>query len=253
MLALTCSDLFMFQGNDWSGWGSRDIDGEACAGSRRMRGAEFVNLFRYCGDDPVDRSDPTGLLDTSASIWNHLRWLEGGSTLSAHGDDLLKQGQAYLADPTGNYKDSNVENHVARKGETGGDPGRTRYTVSDVEETSDKPIIKPTLNWYVLDKYKATTVVKSELEHVSRWLWWQSNAGDGAAMVRTFNRNPTGINNLKAKAEIARQGEIQWQRDNIHKDGRHILEKNPAEDMDPAAIRRLIENVGPVEEPYLGN
>jgi hypothetical protein len=26
-----------------------------------------MNLFRYCGDDPVDRSDPTGLMDRSAS------------------------------------------------------------------------------------------------------------------------------------------------------------------------------------------
>jgi len=52
----------MFQVNEWSELGSRDIDGQACAGSRRMRGAEFVNLFRYCGDDPVDRSDPLGLI-----------------------------------------------------------------------------------------------------------------------------------------------------------------------------------------------
>jgi RHS repeat-associated protein len=52
-----------------------------------------MNLFRYCGDDPVDRSDPTGLLDTSASIANHLRWLEGGSQLSSEQYDALKQGQ----------------------------------------------------------------------------------------------------------------------------------------------------------------
>ena len=47
--------------DEWSELGSRDIDGQTCDGSRRMRGAEFVNLYRYCGDDPVDRSDPLGL------------------------------------------------------------------------------------------------------------------------------------------------------------------------------------------------
>jgi RHS repeat-associated protein len=210
------------------------------------------NLYRYCGNDPVDRSDPMGLLDTNASIWNHLRWLDSGSPLSSHGDDLLKQGQAYLADPTGNYKDSNVENHVSES-KTGGDPGKTFYTVSNVEETNDKLIIKPTLDWYVQSPYKNTDVVKRELEHVSRWLWWQSKAGDGAAMVRNFNRNPAGKHNLEGKLEDERRDERQWQVNNLHKEGRHDLSRNPAKAMDPAAIKGLIERIGPVEEPDLGN
>jgi RHS repeat-associated protein len=81
------------------------------------------NLYRYCGDDPINRSDPTGLIDPSASIWNHLVWMQGGSDLSFGQFDLLRQGQAYLAPPTGNYTDSNVENHVARNGESKGNPG----------------------------------------------------------------------------------------------------------------------------------
>jgi RHS repeat-associated protein len=214
---------------------------------------DAANIYRFCNNNAVNRIDPTGLLDTSASIWNRLVYMEGGSDLTFGQFDLLRQGQACLAPPTGNYKDSNVENHVARKGETGGDPGKTRYTISDVEETSDKLIIRPTLDWYVQDKYKHTSVVKSELEHVNRWLWWQSNAGDGTAMVRAFNRNPTGINDLKAKAENARLSEKIWQRDNIHRNGRYDLSRTPEKAMEPAAIRKLIENVGPVEEPYLGN
>jgi hypothetical protein len=132
--------------------------------------------------------------------------------------------------------------------------GLTKYTVSDVEETSDKLIIKPTLNWWVQDKYKNTNVVTRELEHVSRWLWWQSKAGDGAAMVRMFNRNPGGISNLRTKVETARFSESIWQDQNIHGvPNRHDLSKFPAKAMDPADIRRRIENVGPVEEPFLGN
>ena len=41
-----------------------------------------MNLFRYCADDPVDRGDSTGLLDTSASIWNRLAKREKGSVLT---------------------------------------------------------------------------------------------------------------------------------------------------------------------------
>ena len=113
-------------------------------------------------------------------------------------------------------------------------------------------IIKPTLNWYVWPQYKNTSVVKSELEHVSRWLYWQQK-GDGAAAVRNFNRNPTGITALKAKLKEERKSEARWHEDNIHRNFRHNLDVNPAKAMDPAVIRNLIENVGPIEEPYLGN
>src|SRR5204863_1330856 len=41
-----------------------------------------MNLFRYCDDDPVDRSDPTGLVesDTNSSIWNRMRSFDSSST-----------------------------------------------------------------------------------------------------------------------------------------------------------------------------
>jgi len=39
----------------------------------------------------VDRSDPTGLLDTSATIWNRLAYMEGGSRLSFGEFDKLQQ------------------------------------------------------------------------------------------------------------------------------------------------------------------
>jgi RHS repeat-associated protein len=36
------------------------------------------NLYRYCGNDPVDRSDPTGLIATDWT-WSHLMWEQGNS------------------------------------------------------------------------------------------------------------------------------------------------------------------------------
>jgi hypothetical protein len=40
-----------------------------------MSGRRRVNLFRYCDDDPVDRSDPTGLFD----MWGNLHSLFVGN------------------------------------------------------------------------------------------------------------------------------------------------------------------------------
>ena len=90
---------FMFTGREyvekfgiyeWSEWGHRDIDGQACEGSRRAereRTSQYRNrayhpglgrfmsedpkgfdagdnnFFRYCGNDPIDRVDPMGLTD----------------------------------------------------------------------------------------------------------------------------------------------------------------------------------------------
>ena len=105
----------LLNGREWSDLGSRDIDGKAERPSERARTSQWIselgiydyrhrmydpdlgrflqsdptgfdagdmNLFRYCGDDPVDRSDPTGLVDrdVNASIWNRLRMFDSAST-----------------------------------------------------------------------------------------------------------------------------------------------------------------------------
>jgi hypothetical protein len=94
--------------------------------------------------------------------------------------------------------------------------------------------------------------VKAELEHVSRWLWWQEK-GAGAELVNSFNRNPKGIVNLKSRLESERWHEAEYQRAEIHRNGRHTIETNPKlrDGMDEAVLRDLIENVGPVEFPHL--
>jgi len=55
------------------------------------------NLYRYCHNDPVNKSDPTGLLELTASIWNHEMWLQGGSFLSSHQFDAVRQGSAHMS------------------------------------------------------------------------------------------------------------------------------------------------------------
>jgi RHS repeat-associated protein len=49
------------------------------------------NLYRYCGNDSMNRTDPTGLLDTMATIANRLAWRESGSTKTAAEFDKDRQ------------------------------------------------------------------------------------------------------------------------------------------------------------------
>ena len=48
------------------------------------------NLYRYFADDPVNRTDPDGTIDS----WSRLMWLQGSSSFSLDQFDALKQLQA---------------------------------------------------------------------------------------------------------------------------------------------------------------
>jgi hypothetical protein len=52
------------------------------------------NLYRYCHNDPVNRSDPTGLQDEKPlhldRTWDRQTWLQGGSNLSFANFELKK-------------------------------------------------------------------------------------------------------------------------------------------------------------------
>jgi RHS repeat-associated protein len=212
------------------------------------------NLYRYCHNDPVNKSDPTGLQQITASTWNHLMYGVSGSLLSSRGFDLWKQGSVYLSPLTGNYKDTKVANHVPTKGEIGSRSGGTIYDLNlgKTREVAGVLVIEPSLNWYVQRDYVNTNVVTRELEHVNRWLWWQGE-GDGGAAVRSFNKNPSEFNAIKAKLKQVKRDEDRWQEDNIHKNFRHQLDSFPEKKMDPTKIKEAIENVRPIEEPYLGH
>jgi RHS repeat-associated protein len=58
-----------------------------------------MNLFRYCADDPVDRSDPTGLVDTSAAseIWQRQAAFDTASSSHSGLEQLEKQWQDRVA------------------------------------------------------------------------------------------------------------------------------------------------------------
>jgi hypothetical protein len=178
-------------------------------------------------------------------------WEKSGLDLSAREFDLLKQGEAYLAPLGGNYKQP-LKTHVAKNGETQGDKGLTKYNFDSIKEEQGKLIIRSTLNWWVLEKYIHTDVVKRELEHVNRWLYWHYK-GAGAEMVNDFNNHPGGMTSLRTNAWNAHFQESEYQRREIHKGGRHVLGVRPAKDMKPDDLMNLIFNIGPREFPHVLN
>ena len=51
---------------------------------------DALNLYRYCGDDPVDRSDPMGLADQTLAdrIWNMACFFDGGNSFKGSWGDF---------------------------------------------------------------------------------------------------------------------------------------------------------------------
>ncbi|MFZ1218807.1 MAG: RHS repeat-associated core domain-containing protein [Chthoniobacterales bacterium] len=213
-----------------------------------------MNLFRYCNDDPVDGSDPTGLTNVMATFWNYLRWMQAASQYTARQDDLMRQGQVTFEDPQGNYHDSNVAHHVDNSKLKSYQNANTKLNVDQMEESNGVLHITPKIDWYVRDGFQATNVVTKELQHVSRYLWWIGKDradGDGAVAIKHFNRNPTSFSDFKKTLQRAVDDEWTEQYNNMDGNGRHTLDKNTATPMDPADIKKAIENVKPREEPWL--
>ena len=207
------------------------------------------NLYRYCHNDPVNKSDPTGLAER---ILKDFQWdfaCRGDSGNSFQGDynayvnrghDHTPMGTNKVAD--GNYNDSNIDHHL-RKQHVGGD---TEFTMGNVESG----VARPTLNWWVQKEHMDDKTILGELEHVSRHLW-SAESGDVAKAISKFNANPNGPY-AKEKLEDARQVEKIWHLQNLHGNpNRHDLNKNPKlwEKMTPTQIQNAIRNVTPMEDP----
>jgi RHS repeat-associated protein len=130
------------------------------------------NLYRYCHNDPVDFSDPSGLFD----LWGHLRWFFSASTKSFADWEKDRQLDTIqfsgVVSETGlgggNWKDKNVGNHAVEDNQmTPNHSGGTIYDVKGDAQGDGSLVVISNLNWRVAKSDQNTKVVTVEVgDHV---------------------------------------------------------------------------------------
>jgi RHS repeat-associated protein len=220
--------------------------------------ASDYNLYRYCHNDPVNKSDPTGMREQIAveimrdRMWDMACRMDSGNSLQGESDgfpnghDHTAMGTHKVAD--GNYDDTNMAHHIRDQKEG----GVTELTFPN----KDRGDARPTINWWVNDAHKGDQTILGELEHTSRNLW-SAEFGPVSAAIKQFNANPHAPQAQK-KLENARLREKITQTDDIHgSPNRHDLNTNPKLwiKMTPGQIDDAIRSITPMEDPrphYLG-
>ena len=145
---------------------------------------DALNLYRYCGDDPVDRSDPMGLQDHPIAdiVWQMACHMDSGNMLQGTFQDLLKRLQPAGMDG-GNVNGGGVENG-------GGGGGGTKPMAPESEgkkqvgnvQDSAKPRPK-----YTIERTSRGWVTQGEHGPIAHIIWYytvSSPAGNSVARVR---------------------------------------------------------------------
>jgi len=174
-----------------------------------------MNLFRYCGDDPVDRSDPTGLFD----MWSNLTKFFNGNpsmnvVLAAWNADLIRglniaQGSADSSTQNAKNRGVNVhwditnrirlvrnvtkrDNHklVTMRGKPVAAGTRKDFSVTgeDAHNVTAHLSIDTQIATISDTKLTRWQVVNKEYENVQALFDW-SSYGDGGYLARTAFRD----------------------------------------------------------------
>jgi len=170
----------LFTGREWSELGSRDIDGKAERPRERARTSQWLsdlrlydyrnrmyqpelgrflqpdvkgfeagdyNLYRYCGNDPINKTDPLGLYVYSLTSWGGGDWSgrpDGITNLDVH---LLNE--AKVVDEIRNFERKMELNALP------GDPNvKWSGRINQIHDPSDKfgPYTVATTDWTVASK-----------------------------------------------------------------------------------------------------
>ena len=90
---------------------------------------DALNLYRYCGDDPVDRSDPTGLQDHPIAdiVWQMACHGDSGNSLQGTFQDMMNRIQPAGMDGGGGGVGAGGEKSISSENE-----GRKTYNVIEI-------------------------------------------------------------------------------------------------------------------------
>ena len=155
------------------------------------------NLYRYCHNDPVNRSDPTGLFDTSKDDPEKAKPVLVKDTYRpVLGSSIPAHVRVFSS---GNWNDRTVANHASSNlyQETG-KGGLTRATGSSSGSGNNVDLTLH-VNWYYDQQFAGTNVITRELQHVqdARNLavrYWSGTAAASLDNLRNFSGIVSGFN-----------------------------------------------------------
>jgi RHS repeat-associated protein len=122
------------------------------------------NLYRYCHNDPVNKSDPFGLLEADHEDKEKAKpMLVEEKNVRILGSNIPYHVRVYNS---GNFNDRKTANHATTNLQR--DTGKAGLTKGDGNSTVNGHDIDLTLhvNWYYDKNYGGTDVVHRELQHV---------------------------------------------------------------------------------------
>ncbi len=155
------------------------------------------NLYRYCHNDPVNRSDPTGLFDTSKDDPEKAKPVLVKDTYRpVLGSNIPAHVRVFSS---GNWNDRTVANHSSSNlyQETG-KGGLTKASGSSSGSGNNVDLTLH-VNWYYDQQFVGTNVITRELQHVqdARDLgvrYWSGAAAASLDNLRNFSGIVSGFN-----------------------------------------------------------
>src|ERR1700731_1414736 len=136
------------------------------------------NLYRYCHNDPINKSDPFGLLEA-----DHEDKELAKPTLVA--DTYRPVTGSYIPVPirvfnSGNWNDRKVANHATTGLEAQTGKGGLTKAEGSSNVSGNNVDLNLKVNWYWDPKYAGTNVVTRELEHVQDFRTYEKGVWNGS-------------------------------------------------------------------------
>jgi RHS repeat-associated protein len=163
-------------------------------------GAGDYNLYRYCHNDPVNRSDPFGLLEADHEDKELAKPILVKDTYRpVTGSNIPIHIRVFNS---GNWNDRTVANHATTGLEAQTGKGGLTKPSGSSDVSGSNVDINMHVDWYYDAKYSGTNVVTRELQHVqdARNLergYWDGSKSASLANLRNFAGIVSGFNTMQ--------------------------------------------------------
>ena len=162
-------------------------------------GAGDYNLYRYCHNDPINRSDPFGLLEANHEDKELAKPILVSDTYRKFtGSNIPVHIRVFNS---GNWNDRTIANHETTNLERDTGYGGLTKPSGSSDVSGSNVDINLHVDWYWDSKYAGTDVITRELQHVQDARTLGRGFGDGSrtsfADFRSFQNVVRGFNTMQ--------------------------------------------------------